>query len=70
MSTTHVYGCHNRKPFATHYQIGVRPVLAEGQVQEVPVLQANTGSRDCHYTHTALGQADPGCAKCIHRVAK
>lgn len=70
MSTPRLYGCWNREPFATHYQIGVRPVLVDGVVQEIPVLQVNTGSQDCQYTHTTLGQSDAGCTNCIHRVAK
>jgi len=70
MTAARLNGCHNRPPFATHYKVGVRPAIAGGVIFEVPVMQANTGSKDCHYTHTALGQADPGCAKCIHRVAK
>lgn len=70
MTTARLNGCHNRAPFATHYKVGVRPVLVDGVVQEIPVLQLNTGSQDCHYTHTTLGQADPGCTNCIHRVDK
>ena len=61
------YGCHNREPFATHYQIGVRPRLVDGVVQEMPVMQANTGSQNCNYTHTALGHTDAKCAGCKHK---
>ncbi len=68
--TNRKYGCWNRAPFATHYAVGVRPVLVDGVVQEIPVLQVNTGSQDCHYTHTTLGQSDVGCTNCIHRVSK
>ncbi len=70
MTTPRLNGCHNRPTFATHYKVGVRPAIAGGVIFEVPVMQANTGSRDCQYTHTALGQADAGCTNCIHRVAK
>lgn len=65
---TKPYGCHNRKPFTTHYQVGVRPVLVAGVVKEIPVLQANIGSKDCNYTHTALGKTDAKCAGCKHKV--
>jgi hypothetical protein len=70
MTATRLNGCYDRPPFATHYQVGVRPVLADGAVQEVPVLQVNRGSQDCNYTHTALGQKDPGCAGCKHKALK
>lgn len=68
--TNRKYGCWNRKPFATHYQVGVRPVLVAGAVVEEPVLVPNVGSQDCQYTHTTLGQRDAGCTNCKHRVIK
>lgn len=67
MNTTRVYGCHNRKPFATHYKVGVRPEMVMGVIREVPVMQVNTGSQNCNYTHTALGQSDKGCTGCKHK---
>lgn len=61
------YGCWNRPDFATHYSVGKRPFLYQGEVIEEPVLIANTGSKDCNYTHTALGQTDAKCAGCKHK---
>jgi hypothetical protein len=66
----HLNGCHDRQPFANSYQVGVRPVLIDGVIQEKPVKVTNTGSRHCNYTHTELGQKDPGCTDCKHKVSK
>lgn len=70
ISAAHRNGCHDRPPFADSYQVGVRPVLVAGEIQEKPVMQANTGSKHCNYTHTKLGQNDPGCTDCKHKVTK
>lgn len=34
----------------------------------MPVMQANTGSQNCNYTHTALGHTDAKCVGCKHKV--
>lgn len=54
------YGCHNRKDYVPTYIVGYRQVKAE----MVPVRVTNTGTRDCQFTKTALGQVDPGCEGC------
>ena len=65
--STKRYGCHNRAEFAPIYKIGTRPVIAMGVSREVPVMQANTASKHCNYTHTALGQSDGRCTDCKHK---
>lgn len=69
-ATAHRYGCHNRLPFAPIYKIGIRHVMAMGAIREVPVMQANTASKNCNYTNTALGQSDRGCTNCTHKASK
>lgn len=65
------YGCFNRAPF--------KPVTAV--LDGVSVLQFGESfivrpelrlipfrmTPDCQYTHTTLGQRDPGCVGCKHK---
>jgi hypothetical protein len=57
MTAAPVYGCHSRKPYAASY-------LPTGGSKPIPHVL----SRDCCYTHSDLGQADPKCAGCCWRV--
>jgi hypothetical protein len=72
MSTPRLYGCWNREPFATHYKVGVRTVLALEARTLIyqPVMQLNTASKSCNYTHDTLGQSDTGCTGCKHKALK
>lgn len=62
-----VYDCHNRPAFKT-----VRPIqdgyYLDG-VTRTPRLVPDhfRMARDCQYTLTGLGQADPKCTGCTHR---
>lgn len=67
------YGCHNRTPFAdatvmqdgwaTAFDIHGNP-RRMAMYRMAPFRMA----RDCRYTHTTLGQADPRCTGCTHRT--
>ena len=68
MST--IYGCHNRKPMRdtavvqTGWSVFVRPDAEVRMVATIP----DPMSKDCRYTHTALGQSDAKCHGCKHRA--
>lgn len=60
-------GCHNR-------QLRAKVLVQDGWfidgVSRTPKLTMipDTMSKDCQYTHSALGQKDPGCTGCRHRA--
>lgn len=60
------YGCYNRPPHAeaefshSFYAWGSQVFSRLHRV-------SNRNSRDCQYTHTTLGAADPGCVGCSWR---
>lgn len=59
------YGCYDRAPFAPEQVLhGIDSKTGQQIVTRVPFRN----SPDCNYTHTDLGQADPGCVGCKHRV--
>lgn len=60
------YGCHNRKPLraSRNVQDGWTPLGARN-MRPLP----DPMTKDCQYTHTRLGQADPKCAGCKWRAS-
>lgn len=62
---THVYGCHNRKPFATH-QVAHGVDSQTGYIIRTEVQ--NRMAPDCQFTHTALGAVDARCSGCRHKA--
>jgi len=56
-AATHKYGCHSRQPFVPAYK-------ATNGRQWIPTF----GQQDCQFTKTTLGQADKGCAGCLHKA--
>lgn len=66
------YGCHNRPAYTQHVlvQDGWAEDASLGHLSRRPVMTTIpfVMSKDCQYTHTALGQADPGCVGCKHRA--
>lgn len=64
------YGCHNRKPLRDRRWVQdgweVRGRSREPKVITIP----DPMTKDCQYTHTELGQADPKCAGCKWRASK
>jgi hypothetical protein len=65
------YGCHNRKPYknSLEVQTGWFSEFARGHTR-TPNMEFSPFrmERDCQYTKTDLGQADPKCAGCKWRV--
>ncbi|MDF3019353.1 MAG: hypothetical protein K0Q92_656 [Steroidobacteraceae bacterium] len=61
------YGCHNRKPLRKwrNVQEGWNPLGTQRLVLTVDPM-----TKDCQYTHTKLGQADPKCEGCKWRAEK
>lgn len=61
------YGCHNRAPYVEHF-----PARNGEHRDGTPrsVLIPFRMERDCQFTKTDIGQADPGCAGCEHKEAK
>lgn len=61
-------GCHNRAPLRR--TIVVQDGWFMDGVTRVPKMVAvpDPMTKDCHYTHTNLGQADTGCEGCRHRA--
>lgn len=72
MST--VYGCHNREPLmdSTVVQDGwtTHGFTAQHGRTRLPALKSipDPMSKDCKYTHSEEGGADPKCAGCKHRA--
>jgi hypothetical protein len=62
------YGCHNREPL--NDLVTVQAGWQSHQGSRTPVLITITDpmTKDCQYTKTPQGQADPGCQRCRHRV--
>ena len=61
------YGCHNRNPFKPWRTLhGINSETGEHIRIEIPFVN----SIRCQYTHTALGQADPGCKGCVWKAKK
>jgi len=65
------YGCHDRKPYAPSFLAQAGWVLDEkdkmirhATMIPIPFRMA----RDCQYTKTTLGQSDPKCEGCKHRL--
>ena len=64
------YGCHNRAPLKT------RVVVQDGWfmdgVSRTPhmVSLPNPMTKDCQFTHTALGKIDKKCTGCAHKVSQ
>lgn len=72
-----VYGCHNREPLRDRatVQAGFTPVTcnpnyATDTRHQVLKVIPDPMSKDCQYTHSALGQADAKCQGCKHRAEK
>lgn len=68
-----VYGCHNREPLRDEAvvqsgwaRLNNRPIV-EARYMEVI---SDPMSKDCQYTHSALGQADAKCEGCKHRARR
>lgn len=61
------YKCHNRKPYPTHQVVSdghyIDGYTRTPRLVHMPV----SGSADCQYTHSTLGQADPRCRGCTWR---
>lgn len=68
------YGCYNRKPFKTEMQVvdGFRLSPASGPAWQVREAWVRTipfvMSPNCEYTKTQLGQIDPRCGECKHKI--
>lgn len=65
------YGCHNRPDFVERF--AVQDGWVHGYMSghtRVAIMRAApfTMARECQYTKTALGQADPKCDGCRHRL--
>lgn len=61
------YGCHNRRPFVEKYFVQDGWWM-DGQTRVAKLAQVpHRMARDCRYTLTDLGQADPRCVGCKHR---
>lgn len=65
--TTRRNGCHNRRDFKT--SMPMQDGWFMDGATRVPKMIAIPFAmrKDCAYTHTALGQTDPGCQGCKHR---
>lgn len=61
-------GCHNRRQLQS--KILVQDGWFIDGVSRLPKLTMipDPMTKDCQYTHTALGQQDPGCQGCRHRA--
>lgn len=59
------YGCHNRKPLRAEREVQDGWC---GDYRELTFI-ADPMTKDCQYTHTRLGQADPKCAGCKWRAS-
>lgn len=55
------YGCHNRAPLRHEREVQ-DGWTADGR--RVLRVIPDPMTKDCQYTHTDLGQADPGCVGC------
>ena len=66
MSAPMHYGCHNRAPLITWRQ--VQDGWNDGR--QVMRVIPDPMTKDCQYTYTELGQADPKCAGCKWRADK
>lgn len=66
------YGCHNRPPLKSvvAVQDGWVHDFMSGATKRTGVLVSSPFlmAPDCQYTKTALGQADPKCEGCKHRL--
>lgn len=61
-------GCHNRKPFKD-FVPGQDGYFMDGLTRYPKIVPVRFRmSRECNYTHTALGQADKGCDGCTWRT--
>lgn len=56
-------GCHNRPPHLDN-QVLIVPSFPSYHRMLIP----NRFKKDCQYTLTDLGQADPGCLGCSWRL--
>lgn len=63
-------GCFNRKPFRPSFVAQDGNLEDDKSMFKVYVNVPFRMSPECNFTHTALGQADPGCVGCKHKVEK
>lgn len=63
-------GCFNRKPFRSSFVAQDGNLRHDKSMFKVYVEVPFRMAMDCRYTHTTLGQADPGCVGCKHKVEK
>lgn len=62
------YGCHNRKPHIKSYPAPDGHWL-DGHSYVIKATNINvTGTKTCQFTLSALGQVDPLCDGCKHKV--
>lgn len=60
-------GCHNRATFKTRVPVQDGWFM-DGATRAPKMIAIPFAMRqDCAYTHTTLGQTDPGCHECKHR---
>lgn len=62
-----VYGCHNRAPLRGHCTYGI-DWFQDQPLKAVRIEHTHVMSKDCQYTKTTLGQADPKCNGCKHKL--
>lgn len=64
-----MYGCHNRPPLkdSAVVQSGWLRLGHHAEARRT-VAVPDEMSKECQYTHTDLGQADPKCSGCKHRA--
>lgn len=64
------YGCHNRPDYKGTLQVQEGWVNVPDTNMRVAVMRTIpfTGSMDCNYTHTELGQCDARCEGCARKA--
>lgn len=66
------YGCHNREPLRllVTVQHGWAEDATRGHLSRRPVMTtiSDPMTKTCQYTLTDLGQRDPKCLGCKHRL--
>lgn len=66
MTPPHKNGCHNRPPLRGHCTYDLD--WSKGHpLKVVRIEHPHRMSKDCEYTKSELGQADPGCTGCKHK---
>ena len=62
------YGCHNRNEYTAAVVVQDGWMMENSLLSPRMVFSPFRMERDCQYTKTALGQADPKCQGCKHRL--